>query len=1121
MGAGTRLAIPGKASQRYGMGGLIDAHQPHLRREHFNAMVIMKLLAATEEQQLHTLNILHSVEWPEKKHPPSLIVLITNKMKAGKKVAQCTAVPGAAGGWPRPRWLQQQLGPVEMRGALQLLQFASSVVFVCLYVASTYSAPAPFSLRYNIDILLCLLFAFEYVARIVEAENKLRMVTSLWNVLDFLAIFPPLVELVLLHGANVPFTLGRLDLRWFKILRALRVMRLSLLAGELNGMHLSSSGALLSGAASIRLLQLVASVLTLLFTTSSIVHLVERIPFHDALYFVTTTLTTVGYGDVVAQSNLGKLAVLAMICVGVVLIPVQTSALYAQLTARRVTLGALPEYNEAVVLVSTRLSEVRGFSDFFTEFQTALLKTRMPRRVRMVVLCSRPNYELRAFQELNDRRLTLYEGSALSERDLVRTRAESASAVLLLADRFSPSVHHEDLSIQFQVWAIKSYTKSAPLYVQVLQRSSLSLISPFLDPERDVIVSVEQTRHRLLALSCLCPGASTLIANLLRRAAISATEKRHTAAGRRWLRNYLNGCAFKIFEAPLPAHLAGLPFTAACEWMYRTSGCVLIGMRSRGVVLNPGRRPLDAGQTAIVVASSQAAVDAALQLRFSWPAALPASPPAQVDLVNVGMVTEDGRPCELQLPEGLSLESDSVDLDDVECVPTMSDDGSTSALPMLANAAPTAGGNGAAASVAAAASAVLPSTGLLAGAAPYKIFSRAVADGGAAGGGANSGEWTSRREGNAAFLHTGIERQSLYQFHGPASAAAQWSMRQAERNFSDGVAERVEPPEPQPRGPLGKLEDHVIICGSESAFVNFAEQMRRCDADRRTPVVVLHERRPDDAVWGALEALGPTLFCKGEPSDGASLAAARAAHARALVYLAHPQRPMKEVGEATMVDSSFASRVAVLADAQGLRTAYGVGEQSGGQLTNSIVELCFTSSVRFLQPGLLLKGAAGSVEEGVGGIDSLAGKPRKSWQMRKRQERAAIKEGLAEWQANPYFCAGRVTVPAVMDTFASTTFLKGAMLTELMTELAGDDGRPGGALLRQVEVPAALVGRTYGDLFAYLVLQRQLVPLGLYRKKPENPAWRLSYVQTNPPAQERVLASDRAFVLRTHFMPVA
>ena len=63
----------------------------------------------------------------------------------------------------------------------------------------------------------------------------------------------------------------------------------------------------------------------------------------------------------------------------------------------------------------------------------------------------------------------------------------------------------------WQVWAVKSYTKSVPVYVQVLQRASLRMIAPFLDPERDVLVSVEQMRHRLLALSCLCPGASTLI----------------------------------------------------------------------------------------------------------------------------------------------------------------------------------------------------------------------------------------------------------------------------------------------------------------------------------------------------------------------------------------------------------------------------------------------------------------------------------------------------------------------------------------------------------------------------------------------------------------------------------
>ena len=45
--------------------------------------------------------------------------------------------------------------------------------------------------------------------------------------------------------------------------------------------------------------------------------------------------------------------------------------------------------------------------------------------------------------------------------------------------------------------------------------------------------------------------------------------------------------------------------------------------------LNPGRRHLEAGQTAIVVAASQAAVDAGLHQRFTWPTALPASAPAE------------------------------------------------------------------------------------------------------------------------------------------------------------------------------------------------------------------------------------------------------------------------------------------------------------------------------------------------------------------------------------------------------------------------------------------------------------------------------------------------------------
>ena len=38
--------------------------------------------------------------------------------------------------------------------------------------------------------------------------------------------------------------------------------------------------------------------------------------------------------------------------------------------------------------------------------------------------------------------------------------------------------------------------------------------------------------------------------------------------------------AFKVLDAPLPAHLAGKPFARLVEWLYRTSGFLLIGARA-------------------------------------------------------------------------------------------------------------------------------------------------------------------------------------------------------------------------------------------------------------------------------------------------------------------------------------------------------------------------------------------------------------------------------------------------------------------------------------------------------------------------------------------------------------
>ena len=86
------------------------------------------------------------------------------------------------------------------------------------------------------------------------------------------------------------------------------------------------------------------------------------------------------------------------------------------------------------------------------------------------------------------------------------------------------------------------------------------------------------------------------------------------------------------------------------------------------------------------------------------------------------------------------------------------------------------------------------------------------------------------------------------------------------------------------------LVNHFVVCGAAEAFLPFLEQLRRCDAFN-TPVVLLNPRQPTN--MREIAALGSVFFVRGEPSDSTSLRAVQAAAARALVFLAAPERPVK------------------------------------------------------------------------------------------------------------------------------------------------------------------------------------------------------------------------------------
>ncbi len=715
--------------------------------------------------------------------------------------------------------------------------------------------------------------------------------------------------------------------------------------------------------------------------------------------------------------------------------------------------------------------------------------------------------------------MTLVEGSAVAGRDLAMVGAERARAIMLLADRFTTDPEAEDLGILFQVWAAKSYTRTVPLFVQAARQATVRQVAPFLDPATDVIVSVEATRLRLLALSAVCPGASTLVGNLLRSAAVAPPSARgETLAGRRWLRQYVSGCEYALHEVPVLKHLAGRRFIDVAEWAARNAHAVLIGTvderdgpAARRVRVNPAAAPLEMGTTLLVVAETKTGAIRALKGDFEPPGAGArraaraavaggAAPGGGANGSGGEGAGEGADEC-ADIPWGWRPDTDSMDDTD--------SDGSGGDTP----------GCGAPDADAAAAG---------------DVRALMVPRGGGGGGGGGAGD-----------VDSSSESESYGAFEGGAAHDAPSS---ASGSASSSASSST---------PTSELEGHFIVCGHGASIAPFLEHLRRAAPERAAPVVVLAPERPRGLDAAAEARLGPLRFVAGSAADAAALRAAGAASARALVFLARGSRPAGVASaQATgrPAELERRTREAVLADADALLACYGVGEQSdagagaraGGarrRLAHAVVELLFTTSIEFLQPGLLLRGVSAVYDEAGGPADA----PRKAWLVRRATERAAVAEGLAEWQANPYYAAGRVTVPALMDAFATQCFFNRGLLADVLGEMAGylhsgafggegvggaaaeaagaagaaageDASAPGaarpGALLQQVRVPRALAGRTYGELSSALALGARAVALGLYRRKRESAAQRLRFVVLNPPASERVEASDRVFVLR-------
>jgi voltage-gated potassium channel len=188
-----------------------------------------------------------------------------------------------------------------------------------IFVAQTYGLSDDVRLVLDrIDTGILAIFAGEYLLRLWLAERKLRYIFSLYSLIDLLVL--------------LPFFTGLVNISFLRVLRSFRILRL------VRFVEGRTVFGYVTGEDSVIFSRILLTLFIIVFVFSALIYQVEHFAdpqdfgtFLDAVYFAVATMTTVGFGDVTPNSQLGRFLTVLMILTGITLIPWQIGDLVKRL----------------------------------------------------------------------------------------------------------------------------------------------------------------------------------------------------------------------------------------------------------------------------------------------------------------------------------------------------------------------------------------------------------------------------------------------------------------------------------------------------------------------------------------------------------------------------------------------------------------------------------------------------------------------------------------------------------------------------------------------------------------------------------------------------------------------
>ena len=307
----------------------------------------------------------------------------------------------------------------------------------------------------------------------------------------------------------------------------------------------------------------------------------QNITFREYTYFTMVTMSTVGYGDYLPKTAWGQTFITFFVIAGLAVFAVSLPVLIDPL----ILYYKIAPYSS---FDNTRIQKhvlVCGHVDATSvqEFLKEFLHPDHGDKLTHVVFIdpTYPNPELKAVISKYNRSHFLL-GSVLSSNTLQKAKLKEAKACIILANRHCSDPATEDSTSMFYLVSFKNACASVPVIIQVLSTTSKDFVGDIegWKPETDVVLCLNELRLGILALSALCPGASTLISNLF----YASGNPKTTADSL-----YLEGAGNELYEVPLSHSFEGLTFTEAVRMCYDKLNLMLIGIDDGTCHLNPSR----------------------------------------------------------------------------------------------------------------------------------------------------------------------------------------------------------------------------------------------------------------------------------------------------------------------------------------------------------------------------------------------------------------------------------------------------------------------------------------------------------------------------------------------------